>query len=90
MEPKQEVWVYDIRYALTTGVHYRKGTMTDDDYFCYIDSMGFRMYIPKRHYTLTEHIALCNVEKMRLKKIASLKKQLKKLEEFEVKIIKSN
>lgn len=77
----QFVWV--VKYALTDGVRRTAATKTSDNEYVLCRSINaFWSFKIGKDVFLTEEEALQAAEKMRLKKIKSLQKQIKKLEEM--------
>lgn len=78
---KQLTTAYITRYALTAGIIKREGEITDSASFRYKDPQAWgTSNIWHTDYRLTEAEALATAEDMRKRKIASLKKQIAKLE----------
>jgi len=82
MEQKLEkIWV--TKYALTEGIFTIYIEHTDIDRSISLpDEQHFHGYARKGEWHRTEEEAKAKAEEMRIKKIASLKKQIKKLEEM--------
>lgn len=75
--------VYITEYALTRGiidVGDAELCRTIDKQIRYKNSAGYIVYIHKPHWYKTKQEAIARAEKMRTKKIESLKKQIAKLE----------
>ncbi|MGX1958420.1 hypothetical protein [Serratia proteamaculans] len=78
---KKMITGYITRYALTAGIIKREGEIADSGSFRYKDPEAWgTSNIWHTDYRLTEAEALAKAEDMRKKKIASLKKQIAKLE----------
>lgn len=69
---------YITKYALTDGIIEKEGRIVKDTYFD-VEKYGF---FSKGDYFFTKEEAIEKAEKMRLKKIESLKKQILKLEKL--------
>jgi hypothetical protein len=81
---------YTTRYALTNGIEVIDipAEPDPDGYLGYISNHPWRQYsYSKKEWHRTPEVAIARANEMRLKKIASLKKQIAKLENmtFEVK-----
>ena len=72
------VKAYITKYALTNGIIEKDGIIVKDIYF-EVKKYGF---FSKGDYFFTKEEAVEKAEQMRLKKIASLKKQILKLEKL--------
>lgn len=77
--------VYVTKYALTQGIFTLEGMVNtevrpDGTMFCPDKSEGYQMSMFKPDWHETWEEALAHAEKMREKKIASLRKQMAKLE----------
>lgn len=78
---KKMITGYITRYALTVGIIKREGEIADSGSFHYKDPEEWGISsIWHTDFRLTESEALARAEDMRKKKIASLKKQIAKLE----------
>ncbi|WP_447872022.1 tail fiber assembly protein [Serratia fonticola] len=78
---KQLTSGYITKYALTAGIIKREGEIDDSGSFRYKDPEAWgTSSIWHTDFRLTEAEALAKAEDMRKKKIASLKKQIAKLE----------
>lgn len=73
--------VYLIRYALSSGIERIEGEIADGGYFSTKVNGMFQCY-PKGDWALTEEEAAHKAGIKRDKKIASLKKQIEKLEKL--------
>jgi len=69
-----KVWV--TRYALTDGIKEMEGEIHDDGYF---HPDGYWSYIPKKQWHHTKAEAIASAEEMRIAKLKSLDKQIKKI-----------
>ncbi|OCJ30599.1 hypothetical protein [Serratia sp. 14-2641] len=76
---KQLTTVYITKYALSTGVIKREGEIMESGSFIWREK-GFHNSVWHTDYRLAETEALEKADDMRKKKIASLKKQIAKLE----------
>jgi hypothetical protein len=81
----QKIWV--TRYALTRGLYEIEAEIEEGGFACEIrdgrpmfSGFGFTGHHPDWHYT-REH-AIARAEQLRMVKIASLQKQIKKLEKM--------
>lgn len=80
--------VFITKYALTQGVFEVEGELDrDGEYLIWKNSGSWiKQYTHKRDFSLSLQDALTIAEQARVKKLASLKKQLSKLEALEVKV----
>lgn len=74
---KATVWV--TKYALTIGIFEKFGETLSEEQFEVFDH-GCYYYLHKHEWHRTKEEAIARAEQMRKAKIASLKKQLEKLE----------
>lgn len=85
IDTNKPVKVYITKYALTKGIeeeeHCIKKSNTLNEYYVSILN-GYKLYIIGIDAFLTLEEAQSKAEQMRLKKIASLKKQIDKLEKI--------
>lgn len=78
---KQPTTAFITKYALTFGIIKREGEIADSGSFRYKDPEAWgQSSVWHTDFRLTETEALDRAEDMRKKKIASLKKQIAKLE----------
>ena len=77
--------VYSVKYALTTGIEKVFGHEHDNGRFMQTDT-GFQL-LRKAEWARTEKFARELAEGMRVKKLASLEKQLKKIKNMGIKIV---
>lgn len=76
--------IYVTKYALSTGVVVMEATIDSDGYATAPRSGWYTFH--KGEYALTEADAVDQFNGMRVKRIASLNKQLKKLESMKFKL----
>lgn len=75
--------VFISKYALTTGIFdVYDAEQSGDRMICFKSCAGYLQYVHKPHWHETKQEAIEKAENMRLKKIASLKKQIEKLEKM--------
>ena len=74
--------IFITKYALTDGIIEKEAMNVDDSNMMEVIGGGdrFNWYAHTGEYSLTRKEAVKRAEEMRLKKIASLKKQIAKLE----------
>lgn len=75
---REKITAWVTRYALTTGIEMVDGKTDGDGYLSY----GEYSYASGNDWHHTREAAVKRAEEMRLKKIASVKKQLEKLEKM--------
>lgn len=80
--------IYITKYALTDGILVREGepTHTEGGYFYKYEPGALTSSIYGKDVYLAPEPALKRAEEMRVKKIASLEKQIKKLQTLVVKV----
>lgn len=80
-----KVWI--TKYALTAGIIEAEGDIAAPGMISYHDATGpARQFAHGKDWHTTERDAFNRAEEMRQKKIASLKKQIKKLEGMQIKV----
>lgn len=79
-----ETTVYITKYALSDGIKKINAKVASG--YCISNDYGILQSFYKDEFHLTEEQALANAELRRNKKIASLKKQIEKLEKMTFKI----
>jgi len=85
---KKTVTIYVTKYALTTGIFTAQGEQSSDDSFFFkSEGSGFTNFARGNDVHLTEEAALARAEEMRIAKLKTLDKQMKKVSamKFEVK-----
>lgn len=81
MNNKEQITAYVTKYALTKGITEQKGEISSYDTFGYKVN-GWYSSVIKNDYSLTLEDAKKQAEQKRLKKIASLEKQIQKLKKL--------
>ena len=76
------------KYALPSGViHERQGQISfSDKYYVSLDAYPFQLYRLGRDVFMTQEAAMRKVEQMRQRKLASLEKRMKALQEMQISI----
>lgn len=76
------------KYALTQGILEVEGELDRDGEYLIWKNAGswMKQYTPKRDFSLSLQDALAVAEQARVKKIASLEKQVTKLRNYETKV----
>lgn len=87
MKVETEVWC--VKYALTQGVFKINGFINEHGRFrCpFMYHQHFLTHLSPKEFDLTLEGAMLKSEAMRKKKIASLRKQIAKLESLEIKLL---
>lgn len=85
----ESVTVYCTKYTLTTGIFCLTGRIDKDGTFIEASGGKIGFFLGKSDYRLNREDAIADFEKRKTKKIASLRKQIAKLEQMEP-IIKDN
>ena len=80
MGDKQNVTAWVTKYALTSGVKVVEGHVYPDYPSMFVNSTNTNESYHGNDWHTSEEAALARAEEMRMKKIASLKKQMAKLE----------
>lgn len=80
-----KVWITE--YALTQGIIEAETDKISNDGYCHaywIDKKGYKCdsFLCPQHFATDKESAIAKAEEMRQKKIASLKKQIQKLEKM--------
>lgn len=71
--------VYITKYALTTGVYSAEADVKDDKAVQRAKGSGYAQYFYGKDWHLTEDEAIHRAEEMRIAKLRSLDKQMKKI-----------
>jgi len=71
--------VYVTKYALTTGVYATEADISDGMAIQRAKGSGFTQYFHGNDWQLSENDALARAEEMRIAKLKSLDKQMKKI-----------
>jgi hypothetical protein len=83
--------IYVTKYALTQGIFTIQAKSVEGWKYAeqveYDKSVYMRFFLPRKDFAFSKEEALKQVEAMRLKRIKSLKKSLKAMEEFKVKFM---
>jgi hypothetical protein len=79
----ESVTVYCTKYALTTGIFCLTGRITQDGYFSEASVGRIGYFLGRSDYRLNREDAIAEFEKRKTAKIASLRKQIAKLEQME-------
>lgn len=71
---------YITKYALTTGIYKTEGTAKDGMFVQPSQGLGtFPCYFHGKEWHLTKEDAIAHAEEMRIKKLKSIDKQMKKI-----------
>lgn len=81
-EQKQLVTVWVTKYALSSGIKKEEAELAGEKFVVVKNKNSFDSYYHNNDFWFTEHEAKAHAEQMRVKKIASLQKQIKKLEQL--------
>jgi hypothetical protein len=79
MADQTQLTVFCTKYALSSGIFSLSGSVTPDGYFIAYRGRD-RYFLGKREWHLTKADALADFERRRAGKIASMRKQLERLE----------
>ena len=79
----ESVTVYCTKYALTTGIFCLTGRITQDGYFSEASGGKIGYFLGRSDYRLNREDAIADFKKRKTAKIASLRKQIAKLEQME-------
>jgi len=85
MDSQQQITAYLTKYALAGGILEVHGVVQGN----YLNAKGYVVLFGKQDYCLTREDAIRRVGEMRDKRIASLKKQIAKLEKLNVNRVKA-
>jgi hypothetical protein len=90
-DDRQQAVVYCVKYALSTGIFQLKGRIDKEGYFCedlpYRGKGVFPFVLSRKDYSVTNEGAQELFLELRDRKIASLRKQLAKLENMAPKFL---
>lgn len=78
-----KVWI--TKYALTSGILEKEAEVCTDNMISVKDTGYYTVYFHGNEWHKSRESAIAKAEEMRKKKIASLKKQIEKLEKMEFK-----
>ena len=71
---------WSTKYAMTVGIQQVEGESSAPGMFTYKSEYGFTAYLQGKDWHTTKEAAVARANEMRVKKIDSLRKQIKKLE----------